>query len=305
MIPPSLTSRVRRLHLWARRAVEDWLGGAYHSVFKGVGIAFEEVREYQPGDDVRAIDWNVTARCGAPFIKRFVEERELTVMLAMDVSPSMTFGSGTRTKLQIAAETAALVALAALANNDRVGLFLFGVGVQKVIPPRKGIRHGLRLVRELLAAADGVRLTGMKRTAAEPALDAAIQTLHRVLHRRTLVVLASDFATLKPANPLRLIASRHDTIALFVQDAWERSLPDVGALALRDPETGGAILLDTHKADVRDAYRDRMAARALELQRTVRRAGADWLEVSTDEDHLEALRQFFQRRKRRSQVTKM
>src|SRR6185436_196919 len=203
MLPREIVRQVRRLQLRARRAVEDLLGGEYHSVFKGVGVAFEEVREYQPGDDVRAIDWNVTARTGTPFIKRFIEERELTVMLAVDVGPSMSFGSGARNKRQIAAETAALVALAALHNNDRVGMLLFGDGGQTLIPPRKGTRHALRLLRDLLLAAEDEDVTGLEprrresfsaqARASGDDLMAALRTLHRVLRRRTLVFLASDF----------------------------------------------------------------------------------------------------------------
>jgi len=299
MLPATLNAHVRRLHLSARRAVEDWLGGAYHSVFKGVGIAFEEVREYQPGDDVRAIDWNVTARTGTPFIKRFVEERELTVMIAVDLGPGMAFGSGARTKLQIAAETSALIAFAALKNNDRVGLLLFSDGVQKLVPPRKGTRHALRLLSELLRVADGLPLSGSLRRTSAAGLGSGLSTLSRVLHRRALVFLASDFATLEDATAVRLLACRHDFIAMFTHDAWERELPDVGLLALRDAQTAEPIVLNTHDAALRKTYQDRMTARVQDLHRTLRRAGADWMELSTAGDHLESLRQFFQKRERR------
>lgn len=300
MIPATLNAKVRRLHLWARGAVEDWLGGAYRSVFKGVGIAFEEVREYQPGDDVRAIDWNVTARIGTPFIKRFVEERELTVMLALDLGESMAFGSGVRTKRQSAAETLALIVLAAVRNNDRVGLLLSAGNVQKLIPPRKGTRHALRLLRDLLQAGHGEPLAGHVRRVSESGMGAGLQTIQRVLHRRALVFVASDFALPGYERPLRWIAARHDVIALFPQDEWESALPDVGMLALRDPDTGGALVLDTHDVAIRDQYRARMAERVRQLSHTVRRSGADWIGISTDGSHLEALRQFFRRRERRN-----
>ncbi len=298
MIPQTLNSQVRGLHLWAKRAVEDWLGGAYRSVFKGVGIAFEEVREYQPGDDVRAIDWNVTARVGTPFIKRFVEERELTVMLAVDMGPSMAFGSGDRTKRQIAAETAALVALAALHNNDRVGLLLFGGGVQKLVPPRKGARHALRLLRDLLHAAEHDEFPGQSHTP-DAGLVSALHTLQRILHRRALVFLASDFLCQGYVNALRLTAVRHDLIAMLAQDAWERDLPKMGVLSIRDPATGAAMMLDTSNDAVRHDYRAKMDARADELRATVRRASADWIELSTAGGHLDAVRRFFRARERR------
>ncbi len=304
MIPKTLNSQVRRLHLWAKRAVEDWLGGAYHSVFKGVGVAFEEVREYQPGDDVRTIDWNVTARTGTPFIKRFVEERELTVMLAVDTGASMAFGSGARSKRQVAAETAALLGVAALHNSDRVGLLLFGAGELKLIPPRKGARHALRLVRDLLHAAENDEFPGQHSADETPQpiatnLNVALHTLQRILHRRALVFLASDFLCQGYVNALRVTAVRHDLIAMFTQDAWERDLPDLGNLSIRDPATGDALMLDTANQLVRRDYRARMDARADDLRRTLHRAAADCIELSTAGGHLDAVRSFFQIRERR------
>src|SRR5947208_106563 len=222
MIPHEVIRQIRRLQLKARRAVENLLGGEYHSVFKGTGIAFEEVREYQPGDDVRSIDWHVTARMGVPFVKRFIEERELTVVLAVDISPSMDFGSGALTKRQVAVETAALLALGALYNNDKVGLVLFASGVEKVIPPRKGSRHALRLLREILVRqASGAE---SKRNEPSPAgLAGVLTTLHRVLHRRAVVVLLSDLEDQGFERMLKRAAARHDLICVFVQDPWERA----------------------------------------------------------------------------------
>lgn len=289
-------SRVRRLHLTARRAVEDWLGGAYHSVFKGLGIAFEEVREYQPGDDVRTIDWNVTARTGTPFVKRFVEERELTVMIAVDARPTMRFGSGSKTKLQLAAEACAALVLAALRNNDRVGAIFFDGRVEKIVPPRKGLRHGLRLFRDLLRTIDGVPFSPPIRPMSGPGLDAAFETLHRVLHRRALVVLASDLTGDAGIQSLKHVAVRHDVVTLFVSDDWERSLPDVGLVNLRSPDGAAETTLDTRDSKVREIYRQRMDEQVAALRHQVRRAGADWLELITSQDPLNSLRRFFDRR---------
>lgn len=289
MIPASLDSQVRRLHLVARRAVEDWLGGAYHSVFKGVGIAFEEVREYQPGDDVRAIDWNVTARAGAPFVKRFVEERELTVVLAVDCGASMQFASGSLSKRQVAVELAALMTLAALRNNDRVGLLQFGEGARRYMAPRKGSRHALRLFRHLL---DGPALNA----AATGGVAEALVSLNRAIHRRALVVLASDFLSSDWLTPLRLAATRHDLIVLRIQDAWELELPNVGILSLDHGDR--PILLDTRDATVREKYRERMADRARRIHGDIRRAGAECLELTTSGNHLDELRRCFDTRRR-------
>lgn len=296
MLPRQMVQQVRRLHLWARRAVEDWLGGAYHSVFKGAGIAFEEVREYQPGDDVRSIDWHVTARMGVPFVKRFIEERELTVVLAVDVSPSMDFGSGAVTKRQVAVETAALLALGALYNNDKVGLVLFGSGVEKVIPPRKGSRHALRLLRDIL----------VRQSAGPPAertapvgLAGMLTTLNRILHRRAVVVLISDFQDHGFERMLKRTAVRHDLIGVFPQDPWEQELPAVGWLHVRDPETGGVRLLDTFDADFRRDYAARARQRADALRRLAQSAEVDWIEVGTHGNHLDALHAFFELRRRR------
>jgi len=292
MIPPHLTRQIRRLHLWARRAVEDWLGGAYPSVFKGVGIAFEEVREYQIGDDVRSIDWNVTARMGTPFIKRYVEERELTVMLVVDVSPSMDFGSGTLTKRDVAAEMAALLSLCALKNNDKVGLVTFDHQIRKRIGPRKGNRHAMRLLREVL----------MPRASAErgdSVLATALDTLQRLLHRRAVVIVISDFLATGFEKPFQRLAAKHDLIAICPRDPWEAALPNVGLLRIGDPETGQIRLVDTANGAFRLAYAASMTRRLESLRTLARSARADWIDVATGGDHLDVLRRFFQTRERR------
>ena len=293
MIPAHLMRQVRRLHLTARRAVEDWLGGAYHSVFRGSGIAFDEIREYQPGDDVRTIDWHVTARMNLPFVKRYIEERERTMMLVVDVSPSMNFGSGERTKRQVAAEVAALFALAALAANDRVGLLLFADRVVKLVPPRKGSRHALRLLRDILVHGETATAGGVTDRAG------ALHALSRTLHRRTMVLLVSDFADPDESRLLERIATRHDLTAIVPHDPWERALPDVGLVRVRDPESGREELLDTSDVRFRTAYEARSLARADALRQRARAAEIDWIEVDTCGEHLETLRRHFDRRRRR------
>ena len=297
MLPRPMAHQIRRLHLWARRAVEDWLGGAYHSVFKGAGIAFEEVREYQPGDDVRGIDWHVTARMGTPFIKRYVEERELTVMLLVDVSPSMDFGTAAFTKRHVAIEMAALLALCALYNNDKVGLLAFSEGVDKLIPTRKGPKHALRLLREILVR-DGDGLAAV-RGGRETNLALALDTLNRVVHRRAIVLVLSDFLGDDFVKPLERAAVRHDLIAVLPRDPWELALPNVGLIEVRDPESGEPLLLDTADPTFRAAYAQRMDDRRTQLRSMTRGGRIDWIDVGTGGGHLDALHRFFESRQRR------
>ncbi len=290
MIPREIIRQIRRLQLRARRAVEDLLGGEYHSVFKGVGIAFEEVREYQPGDDVRAIDWNVTARMGHPFIKRFVEERELTVMLLVDCSGSQQFGTVQQQKREVAAELAAFLAFSAIANNDRVGLIAFTDRVEQFVPPRKGTRHVLRLIRDVLFFKP--EHTG---TSVREALD----FLNRVSHRRAIVFLLSDFLDQGFERSLRHAGRRHDLIAVRITDPREEELPAVGFLELEDTETGQRLLLDTGKRKVRDAYAQAARSRREEVSKLLRSAQVDLIEVATIGGHLDALVRFFRLRERR------
>src|SRR6202165_1670653 len=236
MLPREVLRQIRRLQLRARRAVEDMLGGEYHSVFKGAGVAFEEVREYQPGDDIRAIDWNVTARMGHPFIKRFIEERELTVLLVVDESGSQQFGTRLQQKREVAAELAAVLAFSAISNNDRVGLVQFTDRVERFVPPRKGTRHVLRLIRDVLFFQPQRRGTSLRE---------GLDYLNRVLHRRAIIFLLSDFLDRDFEGALKRTGRRHDLIAVRISDPREEELPAVGLLELEDAETGERLLLDT------------------------------------------------------------
>jgi uncharacterized protein (DUF58 family) len=294
VLPRELLRQVRRLQLRARRAVEDLLGGGYHSVFKGAGIAFEEVREYQPGDDIRSIDWNVTARMGHPFIKRFIEERELTVILVVDGSGSQAFGTGLHQKREVAAELAAVLAFSAITNNDRVGLLHFTDRVEKFVPPRKGVRHVLRLIREVLFFQPHFKGTCIRE---------ALRLLNRVLHRRAIVFLISDFLDTDYQQSLQYTGRRHDLIAMPIRDPREEQLPKVGLLQLEDSETGEYVLLDTSSKSVREEFARRAAKRREDLQQVAGAARVDVIEVSTEGGHLEALVRFFRLRHRRQRRT--
>lgn len=290
MLSREVLRQVRRLQFRARRSVEGLLGGAYHSAFKGSGVAFAEVREYQPGDDVRSIDWNVTARAGHPFIKRYLEERELTVILAVDVSASQSFGTQSRPKQEVAAELAAVLAFSALSNNDRVGLLQFSDRVEHFVPPRHGTRHVLRVIRDVLYSQGN-----HPRTSLQTGLD----FLNRVLRRRAVVFLFSDFLDRDYERSLRHAGRRHDLIAIRLTDPREEELPAVGLLELEDPETGEQILVDTSNARVRDAFRQLAESRRTALAELTRRAGADLFETSTNGEHLDDLLRFLRARERR------
>jgi uncharacterized protein (DUF58 family) len=294
MLPREVIRQIRRLQVRARHAVENLVGGEYHSVFKGMGIAFEEVREYQPGDDIRTIDWNVTARMGHPFIKRFIEERELTVMLVMDGSASQSFGSRMQQKREIAAELAAVLAFSAVSNNDKVGLLTFTDRIERLVPPGKGARHALRLVRDILF----FQPQGTA-TAIGPALD----YLGRILHRRTIVFVLSDFLDSGFERALKQAARRHDLIAIRIADELEEHLPAVGLLELEDAETGERRLLDTASAAVRSRFLEAVNNRREALRALCRSAQADLVEVATDGKHLDSLIRFFELRARRLRQT--
>ncbi len=292
MLPREILRQVRRLQLKARRAVEDLLGGEYHSVFRGTGISFEEVRAYQPGDDVRSIDWNVTARMNQPFVKRYIEERERTVMLAVDTSGSLAFGTGTHTKREVAAELAAVVAFSAISNNDRVGLVQLSDHIEHYLPPRKGPRHVLRLIRDVLFFEPKRRGT---------ALAAGLDYLNRVLRRKAIVFLFSDFLDRQFERALRRTARRHELVAVRLSDPREEELPAVGLVELEDAETGARLLVDTDSAELRDSYRAAAGERLTGLRRMMRSAGVDLIEASTDGLHLDALVRFFRMRERLAQ----
>lgn len=288
-----LMRQVRRIEIRTRHLVADTFAGEYHAVFKGRGMAFDEVRPYQPGDEVRTIDWNVTARMGEPFVKRFVEERELTVMLAVDASGSFDVGSVRRLKRALAAELAAVLAFAATTNNDKVGLVIFTDQVERLIPPRKGRRHVLRLVRELLAFRPRHRGTDLR---------LGLDTVNRVLKRRAIVFLVSDFLTDPAAYRATLVASarRHDMVAVRLHDPLEAEIADVGLVAFEDAESGAVTTVDTSDPAWRTAFADTVIARAATVRRTLVDAGVDRIEVSTTDDYAGALTAFFERRGRRA-----
>lgn len=291
MLPAEVMRQIRRLQLRARRAVQTLLGGEYHSVFKGAGLSFEEVREYQPGDDVRSIDWNVTARMGAPFIKRFVEERELTVLLLVDCSGSARFGTAERDKRALSAELAAVLALTATRNNDRVGLVLFSDGVEHVVPPRKGRRHALRLVRDVLAWPARQRLTD---------LAGALDHAARLLSHHAIVFVISDWVAPNPERALRRLRQRHDVVGVVLDDPGERDLPSLGVARLVDPETGVYLEVDTSDSAVRRAYAEAQRAERAERTRRFRRLAIDEVRVRTEAGYVDALLRFFATRETRA-----
>jgi uncharacterized protein (DUF58 family) len=305
MIPREILKKIRQIELRTNRLVTETLGGQYHSVFKGQGMNFEEVREYQPGDEVRAIDWNVTARMNHPFIKKFVEERELTVMLLVDVSGSGVFGSGEQSKRELAAEIGSVLAFSAIRNNDKVGLILFSDEVEKFIPPRKGRRHVLRVIREILFFEPKRRGTD---------LNVALQFLDRVTPHKAIAIVLSDFlvsdgngdggaAGLAQRSKalLRQTNRRHDLVAVQITDRYEFELPSVGRLVLEDAETGEVVEVDTRGMQRRSSFSDEQSRRQAELEKLFRSIGVDAIQLRTDQPYSAALGKFFvAREKRRS-----
>jgi uncharacterized protein (DUF58 family) len=294
----AIMSSMRQLEIRTRRMVNDSLSGAYHSVFKGRGMDFDEVREYSPGDEVRTIDWNVTARAGRPFVKKFTEERELTIFLLVDISASGNFGSGRTSKRDLAAELASVLAFSAIRNSDKVGLLLYTDRVERYLPPKKGRRHVLRVVRDILYHAP--EATG---TDTVKALDVA----NRLLHRRAIVFLISDFETSKDPiavrgelrRAMRRTNRRHDLVAVHVEDPREKELPDVGIVALEDAESGEVIEIDTASAAVRRRFKELSLERGRGLVGDFRAEGIDTLQLQTDSAYMPALQRFFKTRQRR------
>ena len=289
-ISPEILRQVKRIELRTRGLVNSRFTGEYHSVFKGQGMEFSEVREYQPGDEVRTIDWNVSARMRRLFVKRYVEERELTVLLIVDCSGSSRFGTGERDKQSLAAELAAVLALSATRNNDRVGLILCSDRVEHVVPPRKGRRHALRLVRDVLAWPTTNRGTD---------LSQALEYSARVLHHRALVFVISDFVTEPVDRALRAVAQRHDVVAVVMDDPAERTLPNLGVVRVVDPETGKLVEVDSSATGVRDAYAMAIAGERLGRQQMLRRLAIDEVSVDTDRGFAEPLLAFFNVRETR------
>ena len=290
-----ILQKVRQIEIRTNRLVTDSLAGQYHSVFKGRGINFDAVREYVPGDDVRTIDWNVTARAGRPFVKKFVEERELTLLLMVDVSASGDFGSGVQSKRELAAEIASVLAFSAVKNNDKVGLLLFTDQVELYLPPRKGRRHVLRIVREVL---------GFKPTWRGTDLVQSLDFMNKVIERRAIIFLLSDFLTTDtPAEDLRRALRqtnrRHDLVALPIKDARERLLPDLGVIAIEDAETGELVELDTRNPAVRQRFAEIADNRATQLRRAFNAEAVDSLSLETDQPYVAGLMAFFKYRSRK------
>ncbi len=329
MIPREILKKIRQIEIRTNRIITETLAGQYQSVFKGQGMNFDEVREYQPGDDVRAIDWNVTARMNHPFIKKFVEERELTLMLVVDVSGSGLFGSRDQSKRELAAEIASVLAFSAIRNNDKVGLILFSDEVEKFIPPRKGRSHVLRVIREVLFFTP-------KRSGTD--LNRALEFLLRIQSRKAVTVIISDFIgsptvtttsssqnnpsfrrdgrggdtpRLRPQMPrleslaqtsftkLRQVNRRHDVVAVQITDRFELELPALGRLVLRDAETGEIVEINTGDARRRDAFALRQAKAQAETERLFRSAGIDSIHLHTDQPYGAVLAQFFETREKR------
>src|SRR5215213_2804134 len=288
-----ILKKIRTLEIKTRGLVETAFAGNYHSVFKGRGMNFEDVREYQPGDEIRAIDWNVTARLGTAFVKKFTEERELTVMLVVDVSASGNFGSVSQSKRELAAEVACLLAFSAIRNNDKVGLLLFTDEVELYIPAKKGRSHTLRLIREILFFEPQGRRT-------DPAL--ALRYLNKVVTRRAVVFFISDFQAGDFSRELAVSGRRHDFIAIHVQDEREKDIPNIGIITLEDAETGEQIEINTGNASTRSHFRELAQAQAQDLRRTLHRSNIDTIALETGEDYLPALRAFFKQRERRMAI---
>jgi uncharacterized protein (DUF58 family) len=291
--PAEILKKIRALEIKTKGLVQTMFAGDYHSVFKGRGMNFEDVREYQPGDEIRAIDWNVTARLGTAFVKKFTEERELTVILVVDVSASGNFGSVSQSKRELAAEVACVLAFSAIRNNDKVGLLLFSDRVELFIPPKKGRSHTLRIIREILFFEPAGRGTA-------PAL--ALDYLNNVVTRRAVVFFISDFQTSDFSRELSVSGRRHDFIALHIQDQREEALPNVGIITLEDAETGEQIEINTGDRTTRARFSAQAETRRAELNRTLRRSNIDAISLRTGENYLPALRSFFKQRERRLAV---
>lgn len=290
MIPRDVMKRIRRIQIHTSHLVDDLLAGGWHSAFKGRGMEFEEVRPYQVGDDVRAIDWNVTARSGEPYVKLFREERELSVMLLVDLSASQSFGTHHQTKRELVTELGATLAFSAIKNNDKVGLTLFTDGIEKAVPPRKGTRHVLRLIRELLYCDPMGRGTSIR---------AAIEHLNRTASRRTVVFLISDFQDVDYEKTLKVARRKHDIIPMVIGDRREYELPNVGLIRLRDRESGQTVSIDTSSRRHRKAYEQLMRERAEARSTIFRRMRMEPIPIWTGEDYVEPLQRFFHRRETR------
>jgi uncharacterized protein (DUF58 family) len=290
MLPKEVIQKIRRIQITTNRLVNESLAGEYHSVFKGRGMEFDEVREYQHGDDVRTIDWNVTSRAGRPFVKRYVEERELTVMLLVDMSASGAFGSAGKMKSEIAAEISALLAFSAIKNSDRVGAILFTDRVEKFIPPRRGSKHVLRVIREMLFHKPQHRGTCIQK---------ALEHLNLVVHKRSVVFLISDLLDQGFEQSLKVANRRHDIVMIQIMDPRERDLPDVGILEMRDSETGEIVRIDTALSWIRDTFRENWDRNQARLAKLFDSHRMDHLTVETGKAYDIPLIRFFEQRAKR------
>jgi uncharacterized protein (DUF58 family) len=286
-VPPEVLRQVRLIELRTRRLVNSLFAGEYRSIFKGHGMEFAEVREYMPGDEVRSIDWNVSARMGRPFVKRYIEERELTVMLVVDLSGSSQFGTVSRFKAEMATELAAVLTMSAVRNNDRVGVLLFTDRVEHVVPPGKGRRHALRIIRDVLVHQPEGKGTN---------IGGALEYLNRLLPHRAIVFLISDLIDPGIERPLKFLARRHDVVVAPLEDPSEWNLPDIGVARFVDPETGEVVSVDTSDRRVREGFRNASEAERAARRQLLRRLAIDEVPVNTKDGYLEALLKFFRAR---------
>ncbi len=290
MIPKEVLDKIHRIHITTSRMVTDIFAGHYHSVFKGQGMEFDEVREYQPGDDIKSIDWNVTARTGIPHIKKFMEERELTIMLMLDLSGSSFFGTVNQLKRQLAAELCSVLAMSAIKNNDKVGLIVFTDRIEKFVPPKKGLRHVLRIIREALYFNPVGRGTD---------IPGALEHLNKVINRKTVTFVLSDFYEEGIKKSLSVVNKRHDIIAMTITDPRELSMPDVGIINLEDAEGGGSFLLDTSSPSVRKEFNENSLKMFAERKHLFRSINIDYVDIRTDAPYEKELYRFFRMRERR------
>jgi uncharacterized protein (DUF58 family) len=290
MIPRQILQKVKQIEIRTRGLVNDLFGGEYHSIFKGRGMTFSEVREYQPGDDIRLIDWNVTARTGSPFIKVFEEERELTVYLLVDISASGEFGSGQQLKREIGAEIAAVLGFSAIKNNDKVGLILFSDKIEKYVVPKKGKTHVLRVIRELLYTEPEQSGTSLKN---------ALDYLLKVAKRKSVIFIISDFLDQNYWPSLKVVNRKHDLIGIQLYDPAETDIPDMGLAKVEDPETGESFWVDTSSKAARNRLRKDIQNRHEKFKKETRKIGFDLIPVATNQDFVEPLMSFFKKREKR------
>ncbi len=287
MLNRELLKKVKKIELSTRHLVNEVFGGEYHSVFKGRGMEFAEVREYTPGDDIRTIDWNVSARTGAPYVKLFEEERELTVMILVDASASGAFGTRIQMKRTLAAELSAVLAFSAVKNNDKVGLIIFTDHVEKYIPPRKGRSHVLRVIREVLNHEPVHQGTS---------INTALEFMSRVIRKRSVTFMISDFLDKDYEKSLKQASRKHDMLSFHLQDPWEIELPNLGLIQIHDGETGETSLINTGKASLRKTYEAKSRERFDKLQAFFKSSGLDYLPIRTDVPYVDPLISFFRKR---------